>query len=222
MPEMFLDSLVCVYATACSSNDTYSKKRCVGWLDDSNTLFGLYRGNAGSYTQNDLLRTTAMVSTMFWQSFSIISPIFDEISSLQYLLLSFTGLKIDKSNIRRSLYPHLHLLLLFNICWNIPKRLIPLFRHLYDVMFTKLDPFVISFCPQNNPFFVQLSAIFSPKLIIMIKTKLLINPAKYSRCICPEMARYSILINVPQHKLRNLTASLCLTARLTVTRVQIW
>ena len=76
-------------------------------------------------------------------------------------------------------------------------------------MFTKLDPFVISFCPQNNPFFVQLSAISSAKLIIMIKTKLLINPAKYSRCICPEMARYSILINVPQHKLRTLRASLC-------------
>ena len=36
------------------------------------------------------------------------------------------------------------------------------------------------------------------------------------------MARYSILINVPQHKLRTLRASLCLTARLTLTPVQIW
>ena len=69
-----------------------------------------------------------------------------DIVSFQYLLLSFTGLKIDKSNIRRSFYSHLHQLLLFNICWNIPKRLIPLFRQLYDVMFTKLEPFVISFC----------------------------------------------------------------------------
>ena len=96
MPEMSVDSLVCVYTTACGSNDTYWKKRCVGWLDDSNTLFGLYRGNAGSYTQNDPLSTTAFMSTTLSQSFRFVSPIFDEISSLKHLLLSFTGLKIHK------------------------------------------------------------------------------------------------------------------------------
>ena len=93
---MCVYSVFCVYTTAFSSNDTYLKKRCVGWLDDSNTLFGLYRGNAGSYTQNDSLSTTALMCTVFWQSFRFVSSIFDEISSLKHLLLSFTGLKIDK------------------------------------------------------------------------------------------------------------------------------
>ena len=40
MPEMSVDSLVCVYTTACSSNDTYWKKRCSEWPDDSNTILG--------------------------------------------------------------------------------------------------------------------------------------------------------------------------------------
>ena len=93
---MSLDSVFCVYTTAFSSNDTYLKKRCVGWLDDSNIIFGLYKSNAGSYTQNDPLSTTALMCTMFWPSFRIVSSIFDEISSLKHLLLSFTGLKIDK------------------------------------------------------------------------------------------------------------------------------
>ena len=40
MSEMSTYSLVCVYTTAFSSNDTYLKKRCVGWLDDSNIILG--------------------------------------------------------------------------------------------------------------------------------------------------------------------------------------
>ena len=63
------------------------------WLEHH---FRLYRGNAGSYTQNDPLSTTAFMSTTLSQSFRFVSPIFDEISSLKHLLLSFTGLKIHK------------------------------------------------------------------------------------------------------------------------------
>ena len=55
--------------------------------------------------------------------------------STRYRLLSIyfchlLASKSTKSSIWRSLYSHLHLLLLVNICWNIPKRLISAFQTL--------------------------------------------------------------------------------------------
>ena len=147
---MFLDSLFCVYTTASYSNDTYWKKRCSEWLDDSNIILGCTKATRAATHKTTFcgrprwcLQCSGKVSGSYLQY------------SMRYRLFSIyfchlLASKSTKSSIWRSLYSHLHLLLLVNICWNIPKRLIPLFRQLYDIMFTKLDSFVnLHFAPQK-------------------------------------------------------------------------
>ena len=91
--------LPCVYTTASSSTYTYSKKRGAEWLDRSN-MTRVVGHKSRRYTQTDLLCIIAMLSTTFSQSFRLISAIFHQISSFQYLLV--TGLRID---IQKSTYP---------------------------------------------------------------------------------------------------------------------
>ena len=167
---MFLDSLFCVYTTAFSSNDTYLKKRCVGWLDDSNIILDCTEATRTATHKTTFcgrprwcLQCSAQVSGSYLQY------------STRYRLLSIYFChsfisRSTKSSIWRSLYLRLHQVLLVNICWNIPKRLISAFQTLIRCYVHKTRSFRNLILPQNNPFFVQLSAISSAKLIIMIKT----------------------------------------------------
>ena len=186
--------ILCAYDGVCVSNDTYWKKRCVGWLDDSNTLFGLYRSNAGSYTQNDFLSTTAFMSTTLSQSFRIVSPIFDEISSLKHLLLSLASTS-TKSSIMTLIISTFTLTIAVQHMLEHSKAFHSVFQAVIRCYVHKTRSFRnLHFCPKNYPFPSNITNSESKK------TKLLINPAKYSRCICPEMARHSILINISQRQ----------------------
>ena len=86
--------------------------------------------------------------------YNVLAKFQDHISNIRRDIVSsvstfVTGLRIDISSIRRSFFPHLHQVLLVNICWNIPKRLISAFQTLIRYYVHKTGfVIILAFCPK--------------------------------------------------------------------------